>query len=525
MDLGGLPLTRRHIMQGGLAAGAGLGLLAGGLGHAQAQDKVLRVRMVKDIAVIDPLNVRNTSENDLMTAISNKLVTYKPSEAWEWELDAAESIEQVDDLRIRFRLRPGIMWTNGFGEMTADDVKYSFERVADPANEGANVTDWALFDHVEVEDTYTGVIVMKEPYPAIWISLLPRPSATIVSRAAVESVGGSFTNEPPATSGPYTIAEWGLKERLVLARNPLWSGPETAFDRIEMVQIDDDKTAEIAFEAGDIDYSDISITSLVAFQENPPPGSVLQVRPAVGIEWMGMNTEYPPLDDQRVRRAIQLAVDIPMVLEAGYFGAAEVAKGLVAPGIVGHREQRLYADRDLDQARALLAEAGHPDGFPITLAVINNTDKVAMAQVIQANLAEVGIAVDVIPYDSGRYWSLGIEADGEDWKTLQLYLARWGMPPDPGSMTQWYTEEQIGIWNWERWNNAEFNELHVAAMKELDEGKRAEMYVRMQDLMEDSGAYLWLTNGLYAQIYRDTVVPATSADGRLLLLPRFGSAA
>jgi peptide/nickel transport system substrate-binding protein len=210
-----------------------------------------------------------------------------------------------------------------------------------------------------------------------------------------------------------------------------------------------------------------------------------------------------------------------MVLEAGYFGAAEVAEGLVAPGIIGHRDERLYAERDLDEARRLLAEAGFPDGFQTTLAVIGNTDKIAMAQVVQANLAEVGIEVEVLPYDSGRYWSLGIEADGDDWKTLQMYMARWGMPPDPGSMTQWFTEEQIGIWNWERWYDKEFNELHLAALKELDTEKRDAMYVRMQDLMEESGAYLWLTNGLYAQIYRDTIVPATSADGRLLLLPQF----
>lgn len=524
MKLDALRVSRRRLVQGGVGTTASALLLGGGSRVARAQGRVLRIRMVKDIAVLDPLNVRNTSENDVMTAISNKLITYKPSAEWDWELDAAEQIEQIDDLRIRFRLRQGIQWTNGFGEMTADDVKFSFERVADPANEGSNVSDWAMFDRVDVEDTYTGVVAFKEPYPAVWLSLLPRPSATIVSRAALASVGGSFTNEPPATSGPYVIVEQTQKERLVLERNPLWNGPAMDFDRIEMIQIDDDKTAELAFEAGDIDYSDISVSSLVAFQKDMPAGAKLQARPAVGIEWVGMNTEHPPFDDQRVRRAVQLSVDIPMVLEAAYMGAAEVATGLVAPGIIGHRDKRLYPERNLDEARRLLAEAGHPDGFKTTLAVLNNTDRVSIAQVVQANLAEAGIEVEVIPYESGVYWVLGIEAEGEAWKSLQMYLAKWGMPPDPGSMTQWYTKEQIGIWNWERWNNDEFNALHVAALKELDPVKRGEMYVRMQDLMEESGAYLWLTNGINAKIYRDTIEPATSADGRLLLLPRFKAA-
>jgi peptide/nickel transport system substrate-binding protein len=517
--------TRRQAARGGLGVVAS-GVLAGGRGgDARAEERVLRLRVVKDIAVIDPLNVRNTSENDVMTAVSNKLITYKPSTDWAWELDAAESMEQIDDVRIRFRLRPGIRWTNGFGEVTADDVKFSYERVSNPANEGSNVSDWTLFDHVDVEDTYTGVIVFKEPYPAAWLSLFPRPSATITSRAAVEKAGGKFTTEPPATSGPYVIAEFTMKERLVLVRNPGWTGPKPDFDRIEMIQIDDDKAAEIAFEAGEIDYTDISVSSLVAFEQDMPEHAKLDVRPAVGIEWLGMNTEVAPLDDVRVRRAVQLAVDIPAVLEAGYQGAAEVAMGLVPPGIVGHRDRRLYPERDLDQARRLLAEAGFANGVETTLAVINNTDRVSMAQVIQANLAEAGIEVEVIPYESGRWWTLGLESEGEEWKTLQMYLARWGMAPDPGSMTQWFTKEQIGIWNWERWNNEEFNELHIAALKELDPEKRGAMYVRMQDLMEESGAYVWLTNGLNAKIYRDTLVPATSADGRLLLLPRFKSVA
>lgn len=521
MKLDMLRQTRRRLIRDGLGTMASTVVLGGGLKAARAEDRVLRLRVVKDIAVIDPLNVRNTSENDVMTAISNKLITYKPSTDWNWELDAAESIEQVDDLKIRFRLRPGIQWTGGVGDITADDVKFSFERVADPTNEGSNVSDWTLFDHVDVEDTYTGVVVFKEPYPAAWLSLLPRPSATITSRAAVGKAGGKFTTEPPATSGPYVIAEFTVKERLVLERNPLWNGPRPDFDRIEMIQIDEDKTAEIAFEAGDIDYTDISVSSLVAFQDNLPKGAKLQARPAVGIEWLGMNTEVPPLDDQRVRHAIQLAVDIPTVLEAGYLGAAEVATGLVAPGIIGHRDKRLYPERNLEEARRLLAEAGHSDGFKTTLAVINNTDRVSMAQVIQSNLAEVGIEVEVIPYESGHWWTLGLEAEGDEWKTLQMYLAKWGMPPDPGSMTQWFTKEQIGIWNWERWNNDEFNALHLAALRELDTDKRHAMYVRMQDLMEESGAYLWLTNGLNAKIYRETIEPATSADGRLLLLPRF----
>jgi peptide/nickel transport system substrate-binding protein len=145
---------------------------------------------------------------------------------------------------------------------------------------------------------------------------------------------------------------------------------------------------------------------------------------------------------------------------------------------------------------------------------------VTAAQVIQANLADVGIQVEIKPMDGATFGSLGFDTK-PDWKDIQLYHQKWGLPPDPANMMQWFLPEQIGKWNWERWNDQEFATMHKASLIELDEKKRGELFRKMQDRMENSGAFVWLTNGVVALLHRDTVTPATSPDGRWYIFPDF----
>ena len=121
----------------------------------------------------------------------------------------------------------------------------------------------------------------------------------------------------------------------------------------------------------------------------------------------------------------------------------------------------------------------------LSLDLLNKTEYTSAAQVIQANLAEIGISVEIKPYDSGTFWTIGDESAGDAWKDIQLILNRFSMQPDPSFATAWFTPEQIGVWNWERFNSPEFGDLHDRAIIETDPAKRHEMYVQMQDLMDD----------------------------------------
>jgi len=512
-------LSRRRLLQGAGALGAAAAVQSR-VGVAE-NGRVLRVRGSADLQVLDPAHRKGQPEGDILRCLFTRLIEYRTGDQWGWRPAAAAAIEQIAPTHVRFTLRPGIMFTGGFGEMTADDVKFSYERIADPAEASAYRDDFGALARVEAVDRYTGVIVLKEPFAPLWTSTLPSASGCILSRRAVEQAGGRFTTAAPATAGPYRIEEWRPKQRLTLARDPDWNGPRGGFDEIRILPIEDEKAAEIAFAAGEVDYTAISVSSIPSYRTGQAPGVHLVEKSSLDYVWLGMNTAAPPFDDLRVRRAVQRAIDVDQVLEAAYFGVARRATGIIAPGLIGHRP-RLQGDPrpDLDAASALLAEAGHGGGFACTLDIEAKAERLLAAQVIQANLARVGIAVQINQHDSGSFWSLGSEADGDRWRSLQLILQKYGMQPDPSFATAWFTPEQVGVWNWERFRSQEFGELHRRALVATDPALRDRMYRRMQDLMEESGAYVFLTHEINAAVHSDTILPALLPDANPVL-PEF----
>ena len=109
----------------------------------------------------------------------------------------------------------------------------------------------------------------------------------------------------------------------------------------------------------------------------------------------------------------------------------------------------------------------------VTLQTLNLQDRVTAAQIIQANLAEVGVTVEVVPLDSGPFWNLGQESKGDAWKDLQLWIMRYGGSPDPFDHFQWFVRDQVGVWNWERWSDDEFEDLYVRAASRRPTSKSA----------------------------------------------------
>jgi peptide/nickel transport system substrate-binding protein len=504
--IGGTRLTRRAFLWAGGAAVAAAGLPKG----SWAQDgKVLKLRALQDLQVLDPGWMIGGIEIDLQYACLGALAVFQPGESLGWRPSAfVTRLEQPDDLHIEFELKPGIKWSGDNGELTAEDVKYSFERLANPANEAPWKDKWSALQEVQVTGTHSGVIVLARPSIPLWFTTICDGTGSIVCKKATEAAGGRFTSEFPAVCGPYRVKQWLQKQRIELERNPDWIGEAPAFDEVHFYFIEDAKAAELAYEAGDVDYVHVELSSLARYQENPPADSTIFEAPGLSWTWMGMNTEHPKLSDIRVRQAIQNAVDVSTIIDASYGGVPEArARGIVPRGMVGHRTTTAFEKPDPDKARALLAEAG-AEGLELELKILNETVNLSTAQIIQANLAEVGINVVITPLDSGPFWNLGLESEGEDWKDLQLWIMRYQDAPDPSQQTQWYVSDQVGVWNWERWKDPEFDELHVAALAERDSAKRAEMYLRMQDIMEATGAYVWIAHEPAVVMYRNTMVPS-----------------
>jgi peptide/nickel transport system substrate-binding protein len=458
-----------------------------------AEGGTLRLAMSSDLGSLDP-GYFTSLPAEIGTLFCCMPSLARPRQdangTWGWEeTEFCETLEQVDDLTIKFALKPGFQWSDGAGELTAEDVKFSFERMIG--------SDWGgrfdAFDHVEVTGTHSGTIKLKTPYVAIWMVALAYDSGFILPKKAVEALpDGRLTTSLPAQLGPYRFQEWIPQQKTVLVRNPDWTGTPAAFDSIEFVMVADSKAGELALQAGELDIAGLLPETAANFDAAPYPNTSFVNIPGTYYQWIGLNTEHPKLADLKVRQAIQRGIDVESCLAAAYSGLSPVATGIVPVGILGHRAAAGYS-YDPAAAASLLAEAG-VSGLTLTLHYnVSNNEDAVIAQVVQANLADIGVTVELMPVDSGVYWNLGIESKGDDWKNLQLTIMAFRTGPDPLDAMQWFPASQYGVWNWERWKDDEFETLWTAAIGEKDVAKRGQMYERMQEIMENTGGYVWIT--------------------------------
>jgi len=482
-------------------------LLCGG--PAFAARAQVAVRSAKDIINLDPANRIGAEEENVLAAVCQNLVRFKIG-SLEWEPDACSRIEQVSDTEIVFDLKRGQMFHGGYGEMTADDVKFSFERFNLPNADGSlngYADDWAALDHVDVTGRYSGRILLKHAAPSLWLVGICDGSGAILSRKAFEELGPKVSTQLIG-SGPYRMSEWRPNEKLVLEANNDYSGPDMpALSSIVIRPISEPRTAELALQADEIAFSAIQPTSRATF-EGRDDMNVTEME-SIDYTWLGLNVEHPDLIDVRVRRAIRLSIDYDAILNAAY-GGAKQARSLLAPNLLGHWDEAPLYSRDVEKARSLLAEAGQSGGFTLTLTILGDAGPQAAAQIIQANLGEIGIRVDIVVLDAGAYWAMGSDDKSKD---LQLFLTEFTAKFDPAFQTQWFTSSQVGVWNWERWKNDEFDHLNDEAAQTNDRATREAAYFRMQELMDESAAFIWLTHGVRLFASRKWLVPAMLPNG------------
>lgn len=502
-------ITRRGLLgsSAAVAGAAALGLPWSSVVHAQ--DRKLIARIDADISNLDPANRTGANDVNIIRAVAQGLVKFKPGST-EWELDAAEKIEQVSDTVIEFALKPGLKFTGDYGDLTAEDVKFSFERFITPLPDGSKVAyadDWGTLKEVEVTGPLTGRIHLTAPSPAVWVIALADGSGTIISKKAFEALGDQFKTTVIG-SGPYILKEWVPRDHITLVANPDFVGTPAHFAEVTIQPIVEAKTAELAFRAGEITFTQIDPT--VAESVAAEAGNKAQRYDAIDYVWIGPNIEKKPFDDVRVRQALRLAIDVDAIIAAAYSGTVNRARALEAPGILGHWEDAPLYTRDVEAARALLAEAGVDGGFQTTLTVLNTAVAQATAAVVQANLAELGIDVVINAIDPGAYWAYGENDASRD---LELVLVEYRGKFDPSFQTQWFTADQIGLWNWQRWNSPEFDALHKQGAVETDTEKRAQIYIDAQKLMDESAAFVWITHNAYTFAFKDWLVPGILPNG------------
>lgn len=496
-------IHRRELLAGAAAAG----LLAGEHG-AQAQSAPrsnIAVRVERDPEVIDPGFRTGPHDGNICRVVYQRLIKHKASSA-ELENDAAEELRQVSPTVVEFRLKPNQMFADGFGEMTAEDVKFSFERIGLEPAPGARPSpyrgDWAGLQGVEVTGRHTGRIVMQRPNAGLFAIALGDVSGCIVSKRAVEQRGVEH-NTKPVGSGPYAVASLERQRGAVLRASPSYAGPKPAFGEVAVRFIPDHRATELALRAGELDFA--VLPPSVAEPLRGVQGVTVSEQPGLQYIWLGLNMERAPLNDLRVRQAIRLGLDVDQMLLAGYNGKAPRLNAAIPAPIPGNWPGAPVYRRNVAEARRLLQEAGTRN-LRLKLLVLNQPAFQNMALVARALLQEIGITVEVDARDGGGFWSAG---RGDAGREIEMYMTVFNGKLDPNFLLQWFVSSQIGTWNWQRFASPEFDRLFELSAAELDPAKRRDLVIEAQRVMDRSAAFVWLTNNVSFLAHRSWLRPAS----------------
>lgn len=459
-----------------------------------ASPKMLKVRISGDITNMDTANVTGHVEDTVDRAVMEGLFRYDASGKLVPQLVDTYSVSP-DGLTISFTLHKGVMWQGGYGELTMDDVKYSYERFLATNPKPAYASDWAALDHVEIVDQYTGKIILKQPQATLWTTVLPMTSGLIVSKKFYDQAGPDKVKTDIIGTGPYVFSSWTPKQSVVLKRNPNYWGTQPYYDEIDLIPVDDDKAAEISLQAGELDFSNISLTSEDKFQADS--NFTVDVVPATLYKWIGMNVDSPKLQDINVREAIRYGIDVPSILAAAYNNKAPRANALIQPeGALGFWTDAPVYNRDVAKAQSFLAKAGLKT-LTLSLTYENTDEFSTWAQIVQANLKDVGINITLNPLDSSSFWALG---DGGKNKSLELFALYYSsVVPDPAWTTMWFTCDQVDLWNWMRWCSEDFDSLAQKGLTTIDPATRGPIYIQMQLLMDAEADAVFVTD--VPQIY------------------------
>lgn len=468
----------------------------------------LTIRTVWDIDSLDPGVLPSHVDGAVLTTIAEGLIGWDP-ETGELVNVLAETFEASEDgLRFDFKLKEGIQFHGGYGELTAEDVKYSFERIAgltDPPFESAYVGDWATLEEVEVTGTYTGTIILSEAFAPLMVTTLPSNAGLVVSKAAIEELGEDFARHPIGT-GPYQFVSWTPGTEIVVEAFEDYGGAVYEFaeppiwDRIVFRPIEDDSAADIAIDTGEADFGEVSLASLSRFEADDQ--FITNPQTTLDYGWIGFNVTDPVLSDVRVRQAIRQAIDVDSIIQGAFDGQVTRANALISPETpLGVWEDAPVYERDVEAARQLLDEAG-VDDLTLTFSIDDQTGAVATAEIVQANLADIGITVDIEMVDGGAF------IDSVRAGTVQMFYSSFSTQADPSWSTVWFTCDQVGVWNYMSWCNEEYDELNSEGLVEQDPEKRTEIYVQMQEIMDEEVPAVWVMYRTKAYVYSPDLEPA-----------------
>jgi peptide/nickel transport system substrate-binding protein len=493
--------------------------------HAPAAD--LTIGLATDVTALDPHYHNVTPNNNVAAHIFGFLVQrneksqLEPSLATEWKT--------VDPLTWEFKLRRGVKFHDG-SDFTAADVVASIERVPAVPNSPSPFTAYSKqIREMVVVDPYTIRFKTATPYP-----LMPSDMTqiAIISKSAAKASTEDFNSGKAATgTGPYRLVRYAKGDRIELARNDAWWGGKTPWEKVTLRLLPQDASRVAALLSGDVQVI-----------EGVPPADVANLRRDKRVnlyrtvadrliyihvdsnrdvspfvtDKAGKPLDRNPLKDPRVRLAISKALNRPAIVDKVMEGEAVMSGQLVPEFLFGSTKNLKVETFDAAAAKKLLAEAGYPDGFGLTIHAPNNryVNDAKIAQTVAQMLSRIGIDTKVIAMPSATYF-----AQATDLK-FSFMLLGWSTGTGEASsslkalLMTYNKDKGFGTANRGRYSNAKVDALTEDALQTVDDVKREAYLQRATELaIGDTGIVpLHFQVNLWATRDGITYVPRTDEN-------------
>ena len=311
----------------------------------------------------------------------------------------AESWEFVDDeTAMIFHLRKGVKFHNG-EEMKAEDVIYSYQTCAALPNGKDYV---ATFDTANMEaiDEYTVRVPLNYVAGDI-MSCLSNARTWIVSKKAREEDTEGFAHNPVGT-GPFKLIDWVTSDRIIYERFDDYWGEAPKYKDLTIRIIPEESQAMIEAETGNVDLFKAANGTVINQAKSNPDLQIFELQP-VSILYMGLNCAIEPFNNKLVRQAMATAVDREGIVNAAVMGLGVPAMSHFSPACWAYKDYTgsYPYEYDVENAKKLLAEAGYPDGFEMDLLVVSSPAMyIAVGEILQNQLGQIGITVNIKLYDS-----------------------------------------------------------------------------------------------------------------------------
>ncbi|MBM3340628.1 MAG: ABC transporter substrate-binding protein [Betaproteobacteria bacterium] len=451
----------------------------------------ISIALGADVTSIDPHFHNLTPNNNVAEHIFETLVTKDARSRLRPAL--AESWRAIDDLTWEFRLRKGVKFHDG-ADFTAQDVVFTLERVPAVPNSPSSFATYSkqIVEKIIV-DPHTIRFKTATPYP-----LMPTDMSTIFivsSRAAKGATAAGASTEDfnsgkaAIGTGPFKFVRYAKGDRLELARHDAYWGVKPAWEKVTFRLITADPTRVAALLAGDVRAIENVPTSDIARIAKSKDFTLYRTvshrlmylhldsnrdRSPFVTDKAGKPLDKNPLKDVRVRRAISKAINRQALVERVMEGAAVATGQLMPEGMFGHTPALKPEAHDVEGARKLLAEAGYPDGFAITLHAPNNryVNDEQIAQAIAQLLTRAGIATKVDAMPASVFFSRGSKLD------FSFLLAGWGADTAEASsplkalLATFDTAKGMGTANRGRYSNPKMDAVLTQALSTVDDVKR-----------------------------------------------------